>query len=53
MKKITFQHITEKGIQNIGNVIETMAEAELLIAHKEAVSVRLRYLEQYENKNQR
>jgi histidinol dehydrogenase len=53
MKKITFQHITEQGIKNIGNVIETMAEAEQLTAHKEAVSIRLRYLDQYENKNQR
>jgi histidinol dehydrogenase len=44
MKKITFQHISEEGIQNIGSVIETMAEAEMLIAHKEAVSIRLRSL---------
>lgn len=53
MKKITFQHISEQGIKNIGKTIETMAEAEMLTAHKEAVAVRLRYLEQYENKNQR
>jgi len=53
MKKITFQEITEDGIKNIGNVIETMAEAEMLTAHKEAVSIRLRYLEKHENKNQR
>jgi len=45
VKKITFQNITKKGIQNIGKTIELMAEAEELIAHKNAVSVRLKYLE--------
>lgn len=45
IKKITFQNITRKGIINIGNTIEIMAEAEELIAHKNAVSVRLKYLE--------
>lgn len=45
VKKITFQNITRKGIQNIGKTIESMAEAEELMAHKNAVSVRLKYLE--------
>lgn len=45
VKKITFQNITKKGIQNIGKTIELMAEAEELMAHKNAVSVRLKYLE--------
>ncbi len=45
VKKITFQNITKKGIQNIGKTIKLMAEAEELIAHKNAVSVRLKYLE--------
>ena len=45
VKKITFQNITKKGIQNIGKTIELMAEAEELIAHKNAVSVRLKYLD--------
>jgi histidinol dehydrogenase len=44
VKKITYQQLTEKGIQNIGNSVEEMAEAEGLIAHKRAVSVRLKYL---------
>ncbi len=44
MKKVTFQEITEEGIKNIGKTIETMAEAEMLTAHKEAVSIRLRSL---------
>lgn len=44
-KKITFQKITKKGIQNIGKTIELMAEAEELLAHKNAVSVRLKYID--------
>lgn len=44
VKKITFQNITAKGIQNIGKTIEIMAEAEQLIAHKNAVSIRLKKL---------
>lgn len=44
VKKITFQKVTEKGIQNIGPGIEKMAEAEELFAHKNAVSVRLKSL---------
>jgi len=43
-KKITFQTINETGIRHIGPVIETMAEAEALIAHKNAVSIRLKKL---------
>jgi histidinol dehydrogenase len=41
MKSMTFQKISEKGIQNIGKAIEIMAEAEGLQAHKNAVSLRL------------
>lgn len=41
VKKITFQHLTKKGIHNLGNTIELMAENEGLQAHKNAVSVRL------------
>jgi len=41
-KSITFQKITKKGILNIGNAIELMAEAEGLQAHKNAVSIRLK-----------
>jgi histidinol dehydrogenase len=44
VKKITFQNLTKTGIQNIGNSIELMAEAEGLIAHKNAVSIRLKDL---------
>lgn len=42
IRKITFQRLTEKGIQNIGPSIECMAEAEELFAHKNAVSLRLK-----------
>lgn len=41
IKKITFQQLNEEGISNIGVSIEIMAEAEDLLAHKNAVSVRL------------
>ena len=43
-KAITFQEITKEGIQNIGETIELMAEAEGLQAHKNAVSIRLKDL---------
>jgi histidinol dehydrogenase len=40
-KKITYQQITQKGLQALGPVIETMAQAEQLYAHSQAVSIRL------------
>jgi histidinol dehydrogenase len=45
LKSMTFQKISEKGIQNIGKTIEIMAEAEGLTAHKNAVTLRLKVLE--------
>ncbi|MFT5858144.1 MAG: histidinol dehydrogenase [Flavobacteriaceae bacterium] len=44
VRKITFQKLSEKGIQNIGPAIELMAEAEALFAHKNAVTLRLNSL---------
>jgi len=44
MKKITFQEITENGLKTLGPSIELMAEAENLIGHKNAVSIRLKKL---------
>ena len=41
VKKVTFQKITPKGIQNLGPTVELMAENEMLHAHKNAVTVRL------------
>lgn len=45
VKKITFQKLTQKGLQNIGKTVELMAEAEGLTAHKNAVTVRLKEIE--------
>ncbi|MCU7616539.1 histidinol dehydrogenase [Chryseobacterium sp. PBS4-4] len=42
VKKITFQNLSKDGLQNLGKTIEIMAEAEGLIAHKNAVSIRLK-----------
>jgi histidinol dehydrogenase len=42
-KKMTFQKITRQGLQNIAQTVVTMAEAEGLQAHAEAVNVRLSY----------
>jgi histidinol dehydrogenase len=44
VKKITIQHITEEGIRAIGPVVEAMAEAESLDAHRRAVHIRLQSL---------
>ncbi|REC53335.1 histidinol dehydrogenase [Chryseobacterium piscium] len=41
-KKITFQNLSQEGLQNLGKTIEIMAEAEGLFAHKNAVSIRLK-----------
>jgi histidinol dehydrogenase len=41
VKKITFQHLDEEGLKNIGASVEMMAAAEGLDAHKNAVTVRL------------
>lgn len=40
-KSITYQKISEKGLLNLGAVIEQMAQAEGLYAHKNAVTLRL------------
>ncbi len=42
IRKVTFQKISKEGLQAIGPVIETMAAAEMLDAHKNAVTVRLK-----------
>ena len=46
VKKITYQKISKKGIENIGRAIEIMADAEGLFAHKNAVSQRLKDIRQ-------
>lgn len=45
VKKITVQSITADGIRTLGPTIEAMAEAESLLAHQRAVSVRLASLQ--------
>jgi histidinol dehydrogenase len=44
-RKITFQEISKEGIQKLGPVIEVMAAAEQLDAHKNAVTLRLKAIE--------
>lgn len=39
-KKVTFQHLTQQGLKNIAETVETMAAAEGLDAHKNAVTIR-------------
>ena len=45
VKKITFQNLNKEGIKNIGPAIELMAEAEGLDAHKNAVTLRLKQID--------
>lgn len=41
VRKITFQEITKEGIDKLGPIIEKMAEAEHLFAHKNAATLRI------------
>lgn len=50
MKKIFFQEVTEQGLKNIGPATELLAGAELLGGHRNAVSVRLKYLSDEQNR---
>jgi len=42
LKQITFQRVSSQGLQSLGPVVETLAQAESLEAHAQAVSVRLK-----------
>jgi histidinol dehydrogenase len=42
LKKITFQHLTPSGLNNIGPTVEVLASAEGLAAHKNAISIRMK-----------
>ena len=44
LKTITFQKISKDGLLNISKTVETMANAEGLQAHKNAVSIRVKDL---------
>jgi histidinol dehydrogenase len=41
VKKITFQELTKDGLKNIGTSVEIMAEAEGLLGHRNAITIRL------------
>lgn len=43
VKKITFQRLTREGLKALAPAIEAMAAAEGLDAHKNAVSIRIKY----------
>ena len=45
VKKITYQEITPEGLQQLGPHVAVMAEAEELVAHQRAVTLRLDTLE--------
>lgn len=44
LKYITFQQLSETGIRHVGPVVEQLADAEALQAHRRAVSIRLESL---------
>jgi histidinol dehydrogenase len=44
MKSVTYQRVSEEGIRGLGSAIETMAAAEGLDAHRNAVSIRREYI---------
>ena len=43
-RKITFQHLTEEGIRSIGHAVELMAENEQLVGHKNAMTARVKFV---------
>lgn len=42
VKKITFQHISKTGIENLGPTVEVLASLEGLEAHRNAITLRLK-----------
>jgi histidinol dehydrogenase len=51
VKNITYQKLTKTGLKQLGPVIEIMAEAEALQAHKNAVTIRLQSLKDAQAEN--
>jgi len=41
MRKVTFQEITQEGLNALGNTIMLMAEEEALLGHSNAIKIRL------------
>lgn len=52
LKKITYQEISEDGLRKLGPVVEEMAAAEELVAHKRAISLRLQYIKEGNGKRE-
>jgi histidinol dehydrogenase len=46
VKKITYQEVTPAGLRLLGPIVEKMAAAEELFAHKNAVTLRLKELKE-------
>jgi len=46
MKNITFQQLTAEGLVKLGPAVERMAEAEQLEGHRQAISIRLKEIQQ-------
>lgn len=44
-KKMTYQEISPEGLRNIGQIVEIMAENESLLAHKNAMTLRLKSID--------
>lgn len=44
VKKITFQKLSEEGVRNLGPIVEKMADREQLLAHKNAMTLRINSL---------
>lgn len=49
VKKITFQELSQEGLQLLGPVVQVMAEAEHLHAHANAVTIRLKAIKENGN----
>lgn len=49
MKRMTVQKLTQAGLSGLADAIETLAAAELLTAHKNAVTLRMNALKAEEN----
>ena len=45
-RKVTFQHLNSEGIRSIGRAVEVMAANEQLDAHRRAMTVRIKALEE-------
>jgi histidinol dehydrogenase len=48
-KRVTYQQLTAEGLSNLSATVETLAEAEGLIAHKNAVTIRLNDIKTRDN----